>query len=90
MSNLQIKHAIKQAYLESSLTLNEDTLNEFIEVLVPKIQKIYGTEQWLKNKVQNLHKELTLEISDKDTTPQRRKYLQSAVEVLNFILSFDK
>ncbi len=31
--------------------------------------------------------ELTKEIHDLDTTPQRRKYLQSALEVLSFILT---
>ena len=40
-----------------------------------------------EQEIQELHIELTKEINDKDTTPQRKKYLQSAVEVLNFILS---
>lgn len=87
-SNLKIKHAIKQAYLESSMRVNgKEELDKFIEILIPKIKNVYQTEQELKTKIENLHKELTTEIHDKNTTPQRKKYLQSAVEVLNFILS---
>lgn len=40
-----------------------------------------------EREIQELHMELTKEIHDPDTTPQRRKYLQSAVEVLSFILT---
>jgi len=40
-----------------------------------------------EKEIKELHMELTIEIHDKDTTPQRRKYLQSALEVLSFILN---
>lgn len=39
-----------------------------------------------QKEIEELHKELTIEIADKDTTPQRRKYLTPVVEVLAFIL----
>lgn len=40
-----------------------------------------------EQEIQELHMELTKEIHDPDTTPQRRKYLQSAIEVISFILT---
>lgn len=40
-----------------------------------------------EQEIQELQMELTKEINDKDTTPQRRKYLQSATEVISFILT---
>ena len=40
-----------------------------------------------EREIQELHMELTKEIHDSDTTPQRKKYLQSAADVLSFILT---
>lgn len=40
-----------------------------------------------EQEIQELHMELTKEIHDPETTTQRKKYLQSAVEVISFILT---
>ena len=40
-----------------------------------------------EREIQELHMELTKEIHDPETTRQRKKYLQSAVEVISFILT---
>jgi len=40
-----------------------------------------------QKEIEELHMELTKEIHDPETTTQRKKYLQSAVEVISFILT---